>query len=122
MTYIKTDNMSPDERKPIVWVGDSRKSLRDFPLIARQRAGRELARVQDALDPVDWKPMASIGAGVREIRVRAQGAYRVFYVANYPEAIYVLHAFAKKSQKTPWGDVALARERFRRLAAERNER
>jgi phage-related protein len=106
--------------KPIIWIGDSRKSIREFPDLAKQRCGRELARVQDGLDPADWKPMTSVGIGVREIRVRIDGAFRVIYVAKFPEAVYVLHAFEKKSQKTAKADIELARDRFRALIAERN--
>jgi phage-related protein len=75
-----------------------------------------LALVQRGLDPDDWKPMNSIGSGVREIRVRdASGAYRVIYVAQLSDAIYVLHAFQKKAQRTSERDISLARVRFREL-------
>jgi phage-related protein len=57
--------------------------------------------------------MPSIGAGAMEIRVHAAGEYRVIYVAKYVEAIYVLHAFEKRSQRTRQGDIELARSRFR---------
>lgn len=68
------------------------------------------------LDPDDWKPMAGIGPGVREIRVRdATGAYRVFYIASFAEAVYVLHVFEKKTQRTPGRDLAIAQSRLREL-------
>ena len=105
--------------KPVTWMGDSRQSVKEFTPAARQRAGRQLARVQDGLEPEDWKPMPSIGIGVREIRVRENGAYRLIYVAKFSEAIYVLHAFEKKSRKTPKLDIELARTRFRALVNER---
>jgi len=108
--------------KPIVWVGDSRKSIREFPVLAKQRTGRELARVQDGLDPVDWKPMPSVGLGVREVRVRLEGAFRVIYLAKFSEAVYVLHAFEKKTQQTAKREIDLARDRFRALIAERKLR
>ena len=57
--------------------------------------------------------MPAIGAGVTEIRVHVAGEYRVIYVAKYIEAIYVLHAFEKHSQRTRQGDIELARSRFR---------
>lgn len=57
--------------------------------------------------------MPSIGAGVNEIRVHAGGAFRLIYVAKYPEAVYVLHAFQKTSRKTSRGDIALARRRLK---------
>ncbi len=69
----------------------------------------ELRKVQLGLEPSDWKPMKSIGPGVRELRIRAAaGAFRVLYVANFAEAVYVLHAFQKKTQTTPKHDLDLA--------------
>jgi phage-related protein len=74
--------------KPVVFLGDSLDRLRDFPERARRDAGFQLERVQRGLDPDDWKPMRTIGQGVREIRVcEASGAYRVVYVANLVESI-----------------------------------
>ena len=69
-----------------------------------------------------WKPMPTIGLGVKEIRVRAGNAYRLIYVARFSEAVYVLHAFEKKSRKTSRSDVALARNRFKDLVRERKQR
>ena len=87
--------------KPVTFQGDSLDRLRDFPTDVRQQAGQELYRVQMGRDPIDWKPMQTIGAGVREIRLRdASGAFRVIYVAAFADAVHVLHAFQKKSQKT----------------------
>ena len=63
--------------------------------------------------------MPSIGAGVNELRVRVGGAFRVVYVARFAEAVYVLHAFQKKSQRVARLDIALARSRFRNLLNER---
>lgn len=100
--------------KPVVFVGDARDALRAFPDRARQRAGYQLDRVQRGLEPDDWKPMAAVGPGVREIRVRDEtGAFRVLYVATRAEAVYVLHCFAKKSQKTARLDIELAAKRYR---------
>jgi phage-related protein len=102
--------------KPVVFLGDSLDSLRAFSEWARRDAGFQLDRVQRGLDPDDWKPMTTIGAGVREIRVRdTSGAYRVVYVVTFAEAIYVLHAFAKKTQRTSPRDLALAQSRLRYL-------
>ena len=84
-------------------------------MLARRLAGFQLRRVQHGLDPDDWKPMQAVGPGVREIRVHAVGAHRVFYVATRPEAIYVLHAFEKKTQKTSAQDLRIGRDRFRAL-------
>lgn len=102
--------------KPVTFHGDSLDRLRDFPEDARRDAGHELYRLQIGADPTDWKPMPSIGAGVREIRIRdAVGAYRVIYLASLQGAIHVLHAFQKKSQKTAQRDLDLASERLRQL-------
>ncbi len=102
--------------KPVVFLADSLESLRAFPQRARRDAGFQLDRVQRGLDPDDWKPMQTVGPGVREIRVRdVSGAFRVVYVATFAEAVYVLHAFAKKTQRTAPRDLALAESRFRAL-------
>jgi phage-related protein len=85
-------------------------------------AGFQLDRVQHGGVPDDWKPMKSIGAGVREIRVRdASGAFRVIYVAKLGDAIYVLHCFQKKSERTGREDVALATRRYKQLLMELKE-
>ena len=106
-------------RRPVFWLGDSLVAIRTFPATARSRIGRQIARVQDGFEPGNWKPMPSVGLGVREIRVRAERAYRVIYVAKFVEGIYVLHAFDKKAQRTPRTDIELARARFRALMIER---
>lgn len=105
--------------KPIEFRGDSLDCLRHFPKLARREAGFQLDRVQRGLDPFDWKPMASVGAGVREIRVRDEsGAYRVLYVAKFEDAVYVLHCFQKKTQATSKRDLDLAGKRYRELLKE----
>ena len=102
--------------KPIVWIGSSLDDLKAFPDSARQAAGYQLSKVQHGERPDDWKPMGAIGVGVSEIRIRdATGAFRVIYVARFGNAVYVLHAFPKRSQKTSWQDVDLARKRFRSI-------
>ncbi|CAM3834540.1 Phage-related protein [Pseudomonas reidholzensis] len=102
--------------KPIEWLGSSRADLRDFPTIAKQRAGYQLELIQYGEEPSDWKPMESIGQGVREIRIKCRdGAFRVFYVVSRPEAIYVLHAFRKTTEKTEKRDIDLAKDRYKSL-------
>ena len=103
------------------WLGNSRRDLRAFPALARRLLGFQLRRVQQELDPDDWKPMQTVGPGVREIRIHIAGAHRVFYVATRPEAIYVLHAFEKKTQKTSAHNLRIGRERFRVLAKLRHK-
>lgn len=105
--------------KPVTFHGDSLDRLRDFPADMRQQAGQEPYRVQIGRDPSDWKPMPSVGAGVREIRLRdVRGAFRVVYVAAFADAVHVLHAFPKKSQKTAQRDLDLAAARLRDLKRE----
>lgn len=102
--------------KPLVFIGSSRDALREFPRLARQEAGDQPYQVQCGLDPKDWKPMAGVGPGAREVRVRDEtGAFRVIYVANLPEAVYVLHAFQKKTRATADRDVRLAASRLREV-------
>lgn len=106
--------------KRLTFLGNARAELRNFPEDARRQMGVELRRVQEGLEPLDWKPMAAVGAGIREIRVRdASGAYRVLYVATFVEAVYVLHSFQKKTQVTPKRDLDLATLRYRLLQRER---
>jgi phage-related protein len=102
--------------KPVVFLGDSLGRIRAFPDGVRRTAGYQLERVQRGFDPDDWKPMTSIGEGVREIRVRdTSGAYRVIYVASFRDAVYVLHAFRKKAQRTPGPVLNLAMTRLKEL-------
>jgi phage-related protein len=102
--------------KEIVFVGASIDDLRDFPQSARQRVGYQLHVVQQGNDPVDWKPMPAVGAGCREIRIRdANEAHRVFYVATIGDAVYVLHCFEKKSQRTAKADIDLGKQRYRQM-------
>jgi phage-related protein len=101
--------------KPLIWLGSSRRDLRTFPVIARRLAGFQLRRVQQGLEPDDWKPTQTVGPGVREIRIHVAGAHRVFYVATRAEAIYVLHAFEKRTQKTSTHDLRIGRDRFRAI-------
>lgn len=100
--------------KRVRFMGSAKNDLSAFPKAARNRAGHELLMVQLGREPDDWKPMASVGPGVCEIRVRdPEGAFRVVYIASFEDAVYVLHAFQKKSQKTSRTDLKLARRRYR---------
>jgi phage-related protein len=100
------------DAKSLSWVGSSRDDLRAMPPEVRHELGFDLRRVQTGGVPRDWKPMAQVGSGVSEIRVRIGGAYRVLYVAKFPEAVYVLHVFRKKSQKTARVDLEVGRARY----------
>lgn len=102
--------------KSVKFLGDSLKSLREFPMDARQDAGRQLDRVQRGKQPNDFKPMPSIGKGVEEIRVwDDSGTFRVIYTARLADAVYVLHAFQKKTQVTSKRDIEIAKARFAQL-------
>jgi phage-related protein len=104
--------------KPIVFLGGSLDDLRGFPADARREVGYQLDRVQRGLDPDDWRAMPSIGAGVREIRMRERaGAFRVIYVVTFADAVYVLHAFQKKTRQTARRDLDLAASRLREQMA-----
>jgi phage-related protein len=91
------------KEKQLAWIGSSYKDLADneiFSLEARKVAGKQLRKVQRGDEPDDWKPFDEIGAGTKEIRIKLpDGAFRVMYVAKFPEAVYVLHCFKKKTQK-----------------------
>ena len=108
--------------KPITFLGDSLKIIRTFPEVAKSRVGRELRRLELGMQPVDFKPMPSIGRGVEEVRVRDDhgNAYRVIYIARFEDSVFVLHAFAKKTQTTPKRDLDLARTRLQALLGERS--
>jgi phage-related protein len=93
-------------------VGSSRADIRALPEAARHQLGTDLREVQNGGMPGHWKPMPTVGAGVIEIRVRMGGAFRLLYVAKFAEAVYVLHVFQKKSQKTSPLDLEVARTRL----------
>ncbi len=101
--------------KPLKFLGSSRKDLKAFDVDARQMAGVQLDLVQHGYEPFDWKPMSSVAVGVKEIRIHTKVESRVLYVAKFADAIYVLHAFTKKTQKTEKRDINIARMRFAEL-------
>ncbi len=101
--------------KPINFIGSSLDDLRNFPEEARKTAGFELYAVQRGLEPRDWKPMPSIGRGVKEIRIHVLGEWRIIYVAKFEDAVHVLHSFQKKTQKTSQHDIEIARKRYRQI-------
>jgi phage-related protein len=97
-------------------MGTSHNDLRSFPDEVRREAGFNLDFVQRGFDPGNWKPMTTVGAGVNEIRMRdATGAFRVIYLATRREAVYVLHCFQKKTEKTSQHDIDLAKARFKAI-------
>lgn len=98
--------------KPLRWLGSSLDDVRAFPEDARRADGYQLGRVQQGLMPSDWKPMTTVGAGVYEIRVHTRAEHRIVYVAKYEDAVYVLHAFEKRTRHTPQAEIVLARKRL----------
>jgi len=118
LNYINSDILQ--NMKPVDFCGDALDALRAFPESARRRAGYQIDKVQHGEEPDDWKPMKSIGTGVREIRIREEaGAFRVVYLAKLADAVYILHCFQKKTEQTSGRDVDLARKRFSELMERR---
>ena len=104
------------DMKRLEFLGDSLEQLRDFPETARKAAGVQLHKVQQGIEPSDWKPMTSVGQGVREIRISDEaGIFRVLYIAKIEDTVYVLHAFQKKTQQTAKRDLDLAATRLRQI-------
>ncbi|MBK8319982.1 MAG: type II toxin-antitoxin system RelE/ParE family toxin [Betaproteobacteria bacterium] len=102
--------------KSVEFCGDSIDALRAFPEGAKREAGYQIDKVQHGEEPDDWKPMATIGGGVKEIRIWDEaGTFRVIYLAKLADAVYVLHCFQKKTQHTSERDIRLARKRFKEL-------
>ena len=101
--------------KPIQWIGTSKDDISNFPDEAKRKAGFELRVIQKGEKSTDFKPMSIIGKGVEEIRIWTENTYRIFYVARFPEAIYVLHAFEKKTQKTSKKDIELGQKRYQKM-------
>lgn len=110
--------------KPILWVGTSLRDLRSFPKRAREDAGTTLRAIQNHETPKNCESIAgSVGPGAMEVKIEIGDAYRVFYVAKFDEAIYVLHCFNKKSKSgiaTPRRDLDLAKQRYREVVAKHN--
>lgn len=124
--YRYTQHMSMPRNKPIDWIGSSFKDLCDdeiFPEDARRAAGYQLRKVQRGDDPDDWKPFDDVGAGTKEIRLKqTDGTFRVMYVAKFEDAIYVLHCFKKKTQKTSQKDKDLSTQRYKDMMLTRNKK
>lgn len=108
--------------KKLLWVGSALEDLRAFPEAARRMAGHNLHLVQEGLEPDDWKPIASVGPGVYELRIHTGVEHRVFYVAKFAEGVYVLHVFEKRTRQTAHRDIEIARERYRDVLRNRHRR
>ncbi len=109
--------------RPLRFLGRSYEDLTSFSTSVQDDAGYQLQLVQEGKEPEDWKPMKTIGVGVNEIRVRDRsGAFRVIYIAKLEDAVYVLHCFEKKSQRTSQADLDLATARYKALIRGRTRR
>jgi phage-related protein len=101
--------------KKIVWLAATHETIKDYSINVRREIGYNLDKIQRGFEPVDWKPMVRVGQGVKEIRIYEGNEYRVFYVAKFKEAIYVLHSFIKKTQQTLKKDLDIGRKRYLEL-------
>ena len=98
--------------KPIVFHGNTLAVIRGFPEAVKKRAGYQLWLVQNGHTPTRWRPMPTVGKGVCEIKIKHKGEYRIIYMASLKDAVHVLGAFEKKTQKTPHKVIDLARKRL----------
>ena len=104
--------------RKVAWVGTSLEEMQELPKAIRKAVGFQIHLLQEGVDPDDFKPMPSVGSGVYEIRVRnelGQNTGRCFYVVKFKEAIFILHAFEKKKQKTPKANLDKGQERYKEL-------
>jgi phage-related protein len=110
-------------RKQPDFIGSSLRDLRAMPADLRSGIGHSLDLVERGQMPGDFRPMDTVGKGTYEIRVSgADGIARCFYVARFPEAVYVLHAFVKKTQKTSNKDIQTGRTRYAEMLRKRENR
>ena len=108
--------------KKIVFAGRTLEKIKDFPDKARREAGFQLDKVQQGENPTDWKPMSSVAPGVQEIRIsESDGIYRIIYIARFEEAVYALHAFQKKTQKTNKSDIDVAKNAYKMIIEARKQ-
>jgi phage-related protein len=117
----------PKVAKPVIWCSESLKDelVNNWSIEIRRRAGFQLRKVQDGFDPDDWKPMNTIGVGVKEIRLQDEdkSQYRLIFIAKYEEGIYVLHVITKNAaQKTAPNDIQQARTRLKEVERVRRKK
>lgn len=105
--------------KRLVWLGSSLEEVRSWKDEAQRDTGYQLFKIQSGLEPSDWKPMPSVGSGVQELRIHCGNEYRILYLAKLAEAVYILHAFEKKTQKTPQAALDVACRRLQLLLSQR---
>lgn len=112
------------KKKPISFVGAARSDLQALPEDFKDLAGQELRKLQFGEDPdVPIKPMPAVGAGAQELIVDTKdGWFRVFYVVKFEEAMYVLHSFQKKTNKTAKADIDMGARRYQTMMQSRNKK
>jgi len=103
--------------RPLIWMGSSRRDLRGFPRQVRRGIGQALYAAQQGETDPSVKPLRGFGGGsVVEVVADHEGnTWRAVYTVRYAEAIYVLHAFQKKSKRgiaTPQKDIDLIHRRL----------
>lgn len=117
--------MAGRSSKPVHFLGTSRHVLSAFPVEAKAQLGHALQQMQKGDHPAHISPIPGVGPGTMEIRAHYTGPqghdHRVFLVAKFPEGIYVLHAFEKKTQQTSQQDLNMGRQRYQSLLAFRRE-
>jgi len=113
MTVVKVARTE----RPLLWVAASKRDYREFPARVQDGFGFELYLAQTGQHPPSAKPLRGLGSGTVEVVEDFGGdTYRAVYTVRFSEAVYVLHAFKKKSKrgiKTPQGDIDLIRQRLR---------
>jgi phage-related protein len=106
-----------EEVRSVIWLGDSRKQVKEFPSEVRRSLGAALYDAQKGDKAPAAKPFKGVGSGVFEIAIRFKtDAYRAVYAVQIGEQVYVLHAFQKKSKsgiKTPPQDIEIIKRRYR---------
>ena len=111
------ENLKPPVLRPVIWLGNSKTKLLEFPKEAQKLIGDQLQLMQFGGVPKDAKPFKGVGSGVFEIALRyATDAYRVVLAVQLGDKIYILHAFQKKSKQgiaTPKNDIDLIKQRYR---------
>jgi phage-related protein len=110
------------QERPLLWVASSKRDYMEFPPRVQDGFGFELFLVQTGQHPPSAKPLRGLGSGTLELIENFDGdAYRAVYTVRFSDAVYVLHAFKKKSKrgvKTPQADIELIKRRLKAAAEE----
>ena len=112
--------------RPLLWVASSKRNYGEFPARVQETLGFELFLVQTGQHPPSAKPLKGIGSGVLELVEDFDGdTYRTVYTVRFQEAVYILHAFKKKSKRgiaTPKSDIDLIKRRLKDAMSDHAER